>query len=233
MYNLSPSKLGIFKNCKRCFWDMMISGIQRPRGAFPSLPGGMDLILKGYMDSFRGGMPPELAGQVPGKLYDNLPQLNRWRNWRTGLTVAEKKYRLIGAIDDLLNVEGKLAPLDFKTKGSKPATDGSEYYQHQMDMYAFMLKYNGFPILEAAFLAYFWPITVEPRETSMILPVHFGCQTFELEANPDRAEGMIFDAIDVLDGPRPDPNPECEYCNYALSAGQQEAPKQGGDHGKR
>lgn len=128
---LSPSKLSLLE-CPRCFYDANHSKFERPRGIFPSLPGGMDLVVKAYADRFRvtGKLPPELEGQVPvgSTLYGDTVKLQLWRHWRTGLTcqveIPEERIEgkplveggeatppvfypaalvtLIGAIDDLL-----------------------------------------------------------------------------------------------------------------------------------
>jgi hypothetical protein len=61
-YKFSPSSLSVLKDCPRCFWLQFNKGIKRPEGVFPSLPGGMGIILKKHFDTFRdrGEMPPEL-----------------------------------------------------------------------------------------------------------------------------------------------------------------------------
>jgi hypothetical protein len=38
--------------------------VQRPRGIFPSLPGGMDIVIKKYFNKYRGSLPPELSGKI-------------------------------------------------------------------------------------------------------------------------------------------------------------------------
>ena len=68
---LSPSALNLFLECPKCFWLEYGAGIHRPRGPFPSLPGGMDIIIKKYFDSYRavGKVPPEIVNQVEGDLF--------------------------------------------------------------------------------------------------------------------------------------------------------------------
>ena len=46
----------------------LVSNSPRPRGIFPSLPSGMDRVIKTYFDHYRGSLPPELVGEVEGKL---------------------------------------------------------------------------------------------------------------------------------------------------------------------
>src|SRR3989338_6659737 len=55
---LSPSALNLFLECARCFWLEKVKKIKRPRGIFPSLPGGMDRIIKTYFDSYRSQVIP-------------------------------------------------------------------------------------------------------------------------------------------------------------------------------
>jgi len=50
VYKFSPSKLNLVKDCPRCFWLEFNKKFRRPRGIFPSLPSGMDKILKNHFD---------------------------------------------------------------------------------------------------------------------------------------------------------------------------------------
>ena len=125
---LSPSTLGLFSECPRCFHRHM-RGLRRPRGPFPSLCGGMDRALKRYADKHRPleSLPPELNGQVEGRLYPGQEAVDRWRNWRSGLRWFDpvSGAELSGALDDciLLERDGtKLhSPLDFQPEGRRRA----------------------------------------------------------------------------------------------------------------
>src|SRR5579864_2323476 len=89
---LSPSSLSDFAKCHRCWWLDKVHDLKWPRGAFPSLPGGIDRVLKVWYDSFRGedgdDLPPELSayGSLDNfVLFRDQVQLKRWRFWKTGL----------------------------------------------------------------------------------------------------------------------------------------------------
>lgn len=105
-FSFSPSALGVFKNCPRCFWLEKVKNIKRPRGIFPSLPGGMDSVIKTYFDKFRetGSLPPEIADHVEGQLVPDQALLDKWRNWRVGLSYEAKGLgvTLLGALDECL-----------------------------------------------------------------------------------------------------------------------------------
>ncbi len=218
MYLLSPSKLSVIDACPRCFWDSYKDDggkekVPRPRGIFPSLPGGIDLRLKEYFDHYRGSMPPELIGALPGRLFSDIESLAKWRHWRTGLTVVDsrKDFKLIGAIDDCLEDGALLTVLDYKTKGSEPKTDGSEYYQTQLDCYDLMLQRNGHHTSGEAVLLYVWPTEVQNCTL-----FEFDFKVCKIPTSAKRAEEIIDKAIATLVGKRPPPSPTCEYCNYAI-----------------
>jgi hypothetical protein len=227
---LSPSKLNILNKCERCFWNEVVAGISRPRGAFPSLPGGIDRVLKVHYDNHRGKLPPEIQGKIPGKLYSDMNKLKAMRFWKTGLIYHDKKTgaRLSGALDDLIVEGGLYSPLDYKTKGKEPETDGAEYYQTQLDCYACMLEANDMPVSGKAYLAYYWPVEIcqdqgdlEEGSVREILvkgrAIHFGVSVFPLEAKKERAIELVHKAVEIINGKRPAASTGCEYCGYVAA----------------
>lgn len=217
MLRLSPSSLGVFKSCPKCFWLSKNEKLERPRGIFSSLPNGIDLILKTWYDEHRakGILPPEIQKDVLGSLFPDVDKLNRWRNWRTGLKCDVDGVELFGALDDLLidPVEG-YSPLDYKTKGSLPKDGDSErYYSHQLDAYALMQRENGMPQSGHAFLAYYSPLATIGALAGTA-QFHFACTVVKLECDPERAVQMVKDAAACLAGPIPEASDECEYCPY-------------------
>ncbi|HOW88015.1 MAG TPA: PD-(D/E)XK nuclease family protein [Candidatus Omnitrophota bacterium] len=211
---LSPSALSLFKDCSRCFWLEKVKGIKRPRGIFPSLPGGMDRVIKNYFDTFRvkGILPPEL--QIDAfkgiSLYENQAQLERWRNWRTGLQYQEDGLSLSGMLDDLLVKGDAYIPFDYKTKGSPTnEEDATKYYQTQLDCYALMLEGNGLKTAGYGFLLYYSPKTVGENGQ-----VDFEVQPIKIGTDPERAKDLARRAIGILNGPAPRASGDCEYCGW-------------------
>lgn len=211
---LSPSALNLFLDCPRCFWLEKNKNIKRPRGIFPSLPGGMDLVIKAYFDKYRvkNDMPPEIDGRVPGKLYRNLETLEKWRSWRrTGLIYEDRSINAVlsGALDDCL-VEGDFyIPLDYKTRGSDLKSDPREYYQAQLDCYCLILEASGFKTKGIAYLLYFWPNEV--FENGMI---KFKVEPIKIETNIDSAKKTFRKAIICLERSIPKAGLNCEYCQF-------------------
>src|SRR3989344_3910500 len=153
-YKLSPSSLSLFNDCQRCFYLSQNKNIRRPRGIFPSLPSGMDKVIKEYFDRCReeGKRPEELAGLPENvRLYSEMKNLAVWRNNRRGIRWDDTTGdTLFGAIDDLLQRDEMLIILDHKTKGFKPKEPDKtvDYYQQQLNMYAFLFQKNGFDVAD-------------------------------------------------------------------------------------
>mgnify|MGYP002354820650 CR=1 FL=1 len=216
---LSPSSLNLFFECSRCFWLQMNENIHRPRGIFPSLPGGMDLVIKDYFDKYRekNELPPELQGKIEGNLFYDHKLLDKWRNWRTGLEYTDENLgvTLFGALDDCLQINDKCAPLDYKTRGSAPKDGDSEkYYGNQLDCYSLLLQENGYPVGEFGYLVYYYPEYVEENGT-----VVFNVKPIKLKIDPNRAKKTLRDAIKLLTEPIPPQHTECEYCIWGRNNG--------------
>lgn len=206
---LSPSTLGLFKDCARCFWLHLKHGHKRPSGIFPSLPGGMDLVIKKYFDQFRGALPPELEGKIDAVLFEDLETLEKWRNWRKGLRVIDEKnmIELVGSLDDCLVSNGYFIPLDYKTRGFELKENSEEFYQHQLDLYTLMLDRNGYHTKEEAYLLYYFP-----KELKSGTLVEFEIVPKKVKTSLENARRLIADAMKVLQGPTPPHHLGCAFC---------------------
>ena len=207
---LSPSTLNLFSECGRCFWLLINKGIHRPAGPFPSLPGGMDGVLKPYYDKYRlsDSLPPEIDGKVEGKLFPDLAKINRWRNWRTGLEYFDKKRnaKLFGALDDLLVIGDKYAPLDYKTRGSTIKDDSHTYYQLQLDLYSLLLKENGFPPADFGYLVFYSPTKVGPGAVTS-----FTAEPVKVLVDAESGRAVFEKAIELIAGKAPTHHSTCKY----------------------
>ncbi|MBI4135664.1 PD-(D/E)XK nuclease family protein [Candidatus Uhrbacteria bacterium] len=215
---LSPSTLAIFKECPRCFWLQMKAGVWRPRGIFPSLPGGMDSVIKTYFDTFRGtkeGLPPELRGKVEGKLLDDQVLLNQWRVRTGGLRYTDKKSgaKLLGLLDDCLVDGNAYIPLDYKTRGWAPKEDTSDFYEHQVDIYEWLLHENGYKTKDTAYLVYYHPLAV--RENGV---VQFEITPKRVATDLKRGRALFDSAVSLLQSDSvPKSSSKCEFCPWAAS----------------
>lgn len=208
MRQLSASTLKLFQECPRCFWLHINRRIERPRGPFPSLPSGIDRVLKGYFDRYRsqGVLPPLIAGKLEGKLATSALTLG-FNDPATGGA------RLWGKLDDCVILpDQRVAPLDHKTRASAPdALSYTEtYYQLQMDVYTLLLERNQQPTSRTAYVVYYFPV-----EGTLHEGFPFGVAVHTITTRPERAYDIFRAASRLLDGPLPASGDACAFCRWA------------------
>ena len=201
-------------DCPRCFYLAMVKKIKRPSGAFPSLPGGMDKILKEHFDRFIGKdkLPPELVKEgVDCSLFDDKEKLKIWRSNFKGIQYLDKKSGILlrGAVDNILVKKGKLIVLDYKTRGFPLKEDTHKHYQAQMDIYNFLLRKNGYKTEDYAYLLFYHPIKVLKSGK-----VVFETSLVKMKIDIKEAESLFRKACSILKGKIPKASKECEWCGF-------------------
>lgn len=215
-YKLSPSSLRLLKECPRCFWLHMNKGIRRPAGIFPSLPSGMDKILKEHFDSFleKGTLPPELKDVKDVELFDDRELLKTWRNNLRGIQWTDDNGNLFrGAVDNILRKGKKLIVLDYKTRGYPLKEDTAAWSQDQLDIYNLLLRKNDYETEDYAYLLFYYPDKVKDNGD-----VVFHKELVKMEVDVKNAERIFKEALEVLSGDIPDASEECGYCTYCAKA---------------
>jgi len=211
-YKLSPHSISQMEECPRCFWLERHEVWKRPLGIFPSLPSGMDTILKKHFDKFimKSRLPPELCENklCEGlKLFDDLSKLDVWRNNFKGLRWTDDKgNELHGAIDNILVKGKKLIVLDYKTRGFPLKEDTHESYRNQMNIYNLLLRKNGYETENYSFLLFYYP--KEVLETGEVV---FDTKLVKMDVDVKSAEELWKKAIKMLNGPCPEES--CEWCD--------------------
>ena len=213
-YKFSPSSLSLLKECPRCFWMHFNKNVKRPDSIFPSLPSGMDRILKIHFDVFRdkGSLPPELKS-LKGKytLFDDIKLLDVWRNNFKGIQWVDSDGNIFkGAVDNLLWKSKKLVVLDYKTRGFPLKDDTADHYQDQMNIYNFLLRKNGFKTSNYAYLLFYHPNKVDSDGD-----VLFNTDLVKMKVNVKDAEKLFAKALKVLSEEIPDSSEECGFCEWS------------------
>jgi hypothetical protein len=217
-YKLSPSALNLMKDCPRCFWLDKHKVWKRPAGIFPSLPSGMDKILKIHSDKFRdkGELPPEICenGNCKNmKLFEDKEKLKVWQSNFKGVSWTDKKgNELHGAVDNILVKGKKLIVLDYKTRGYALKEDTAEHYRQQQNIYNFLLRKNGYETENYFFLLFYIPKEVTPTGE-----VIFDTSLVKMDVDVKSAEKIWKKALKLLSGdcPKPSKNEKgkvCEWC---------------------
>lgn len=213
--SLSPSKMTLFKDCPRCFYDQYILKVPRPRGIMATIMGGIDRAIKPLADSFAGKMPDFLGGKVEGVLMPDRALLKKWGFWKTSPRYVDdvNMIELYGGLDECLVNNDIYTPLDYKTKGFKPKNSGAQYYQLQLDCYNLMLHATGLKIANIGYLVYLYPtIALESANDKNVVVFPFGVDVYKLDCDIERAKQACIDAVTCLRGERPPVNAGCEYC---------------------
>jgi hypothetical protein len=198
-FKLSPSALKLVAECPRCFWMAKHKTWSRPSTPFPTLPTGMDRVLKEHFDRFmkRGELPPELKenSHINGvKLFENEELLEVWRNNFKGIRwTNEEGHILFGAVDNILMNGKKLVVLDYKTRGYPLKENTAAMNQNQLDTYNLLLRKNGYETEDYGFLLFYFP--KEVTETGEVI---FDTELVKMETNPDSAEKIFNDALKLL-----------------------------------
>jgi len=215
VYKLSPSAINLFLECPRCFWLDKHGVWKRPAGIFPSLPSGMDRILKEHFDRFRdnGELPPEICThehcnglKLFGETQEEKDLINSWRNNFKGIRYTDKKGNtLFGAVDNILKNKDTLIVLDYKTRGFPVKEDTHEHYQNQMDTYNFLLRENGYKTEDYTFLLFYMPSKVMPTGE-----VIFDTTLLKIKTNPKDGEKIFKKAISCLEDDCP--KKTCQWC---------------------
>jgi len=210
---LSPSSLNLYYECPLCFWLDKRMGIKRPQPYPYALNTAVDFLLKEEFDKYRKKRelhPLLVAYNIPAKLFTNQKLLDQWRNNLKGIRYydASLDATLFGAVDDILEFsDGKLAPMDYKSTGSKVA-NVYDRFQLQMDIYTFLLEKNGYQTARKGILAFY----VVDKENGFVDRLPFKKEIHIIDTDPSYVQDLFAEAVNFL---RKDPptshSPDCQY----------------------
>ena len=210
-YSLSPSTLNLYNECRKCFWLQFNRNIKRPDGIFPSLPSGMDKVLKIHFDGYasQNKLPPEINHLEGVSVFDDINLLRVWRNNFSGIRYKDESGNILrGAVDAILKKDGKLIVLDYKTRGYPLKEDTHHHYINQLSFYNFLLRKNGYETEDYSYLLFYHPDSV--IETVF----KFNADLVKVETDVEKAEQLFNDALDLLKGPMPASSDDCQFCKY-------------------
>ncbi len=213
---LSPNSLNLYYECRLCFWLEKRQGIKRPQPYPYALNMAVDLLLKEEFDKYRKKRelhPLLAANNVPAKLFPNQKLLDEWRNNFKGIRYFDLALdaTLFGAVDDVLEFsDGKLAPLDYKSTGSKVPII-YDRFQLQMDIYTFLLEKNGYKTVKKGCLAFY----VVDKENGFEDKLPFKKEIHIIDTDPSYIQKLFEEAVNFLRKKAPsEHSPDCQYGNW-------------------
>lgn len=217
---LSPNSLNLFLECPHCFWLEKRNGIKRPPPYPYALNSAVDALLKEEFDTYRRKKIPHPLfdnSKIKAHLFLNQKLLNQWRSNYAGIRYFDEdlKATLFGAVDDVLEFEdGKIAPLDYKSTGSKTSKI-YDRFQLQMDVYTYLMERNGYKTKRKGYLAFY----VVDKSKGFIDRLPFRKEIVEIETNPNEVYEIFKDAVKILknDFP-PQHNEDCQFKKWLEKA---------------
>jgi hypothetical protein len=217
---LSPNSLNLYYECRLCFWLDKRMGIKRPPPYPYALNTAVDLLLKEEFDRYRKKRelhPLLVAYNIPAKLFPNQKLLDEWRNNFKGIRYydAELDATLFGAVDDVLEFsDGKLAPMDYKSTGSKVA-NVYDRFQLQMDIYTFLLEKNGYKTVKKGCLAFY----VVDKENGFADRLPFKKEIHMIDTDPSYVQKLFAEAVALLRKEAPKTHsPDCKHGQWLKDA---------------
>ena len=217
---LSPNSLNLYYECPLCFWLDKRKGIKRPQPYPYALNMAVDHLLKEEFDKYRKKRelhPLLIAHNIPAKLFPNQKLLNEWRNNFKGISYydAELDATLFGAVDDILEFsDGKLAPMDYKSTGSK-AAKVYDRFQLQMDIYTFLLEKNGYQTAGKGCLAFY----IVDKENGFADRLPFKKEIHIIDTDSSYVQKVFKEAVNSLRNQAPSSHsPDCQYGHWLKKA---------------
>jgi hypothetical protein len=193
----------------------MNAKLKRPEGIMASIMNGIDDGMKQVSNwAVETGHPTPYLQDFPlSRPHPDRAMVAKFMSWRTfqaTVKAGNHKALIWGQVDDLIQWQDcSVSPWDFKSNGKK--RDWQEYtlaYNSlQADMYELLLNAQGLKTTGEAYFTYSWPVVKEGV-------LGFDFETVKFKTEPDRALAVIELALDCLQEPEPEANPECNYCAY-------------------
>ena len=227
-HRLSRSKLDLFMNCPRCFYLDQRCGVGRP-ASFPlTLNNAVDFLMKKEFDIHRarGTAHPLMKTYQIDAVPFNDPKLEEWRDaLKRGIAYLHQPTNIIlrGGVDDVwVNPQGELIIVDYKaTSKDEEITLDDEWkiqYKRQMEIYQWLFQQNGYKVSSTGYFVY---VNGQTDREAFDGKLDFDITIIPYAGKTDWIEDKIIGMKACLESPTaPAANPECDYCNYRQSAGE-------------
>lgn len=213
-YKISPSDFAyLYKECKRCYYTKVKHNLKRPSTPMPGVFSTLNSLLQ---RSLVGNNLNTLSKELPEGIVESQEGLV------TSKIIEQTNIFINGKYDLLVKQpDGTYLVVDFKI--SEPNEEKIEKYQYQLlaYQYAFSNPKNDLPKqITKLGLIIMYPSEVNFSNGRAF--VNFPPKWLEVPYNKESYEGFIKltrEINDLINGPTPDPNPNCAYCSYVKEMG--------------
>lgn len=226
-WRLSRSKIGLFMECRRCFYLDNKLGTARPPGFPFNLNSAVDALLKKEFDIHRDGKTAHPLMEQYGidAVPFQHPKIDIWRENFKGIDYLHPAtgFTVSGAVDDVWTTpNGELIIVDYKSTSKDEKIealdkDWHEGYKQQMEIYQWLFRRNGFTVSDTGYFVY--------ANAGKDKKAFDGILEFEVTLVPHKGddswvEGVLREIKTCLDSDEiPAASEECDYCRYREYAG--------------
>lgn len=206
MHKLSPSDFAyLYEECKLCYYLKIKKGIGRPQGIFPAVFGAINTRIQGNMV---GKDLRELSPDLPEGIVESQEQFVK------SAPIAGTSVYVSGRYDLLVRLpDDTYMIIDLKL--SSPNEEKVTKYQSQLWTYVHTFEHpeEGEPKqITRTGLLMFYPDAVS--FSNNVASLTFPPTWLEVSIDRDAFLKFIKGVSDLLDGPMPPENPNCEWCKY-------------------
>ncbi len=221
LFKISRSKIDMFIKCPKCFYLDRRLGVAQPPGFPFSLNSAVDKLLKKEFDYHRSEGTPHPLMKSYG--LDAVPfqheKMDEWRDsLRRGITYLHKDTNLLitGGVDDVwVTPSGELIIVDYKSTSKEDEVtldaDWQIGYKRQMEVYQWLFRKNGYKVSDTGYFVY---CNGNADKEAFDARLEFDIKIIPYTGDDSWVDKKINEMKKCLDGDMPDPNPECDYCNY-------------------
>ncbi|MFH1769637.1 MAG: PD-(D/E)XK nuclease family protein [Parcubacteria group bacterium] len=226
-FKLSRSRLERFLKCPRCFYLDRRLGVDQVKGPAFTLNSATDTLLKKEFDICRaeGKKHPLMKKFKIDAIPFQHEKIDEWRENFKGVQYLHEPTNLIitGAVDDIwIAPKKELIIVDYKSTSTtkeidlNDGTPWKEAYKHQMEIYQWLLRQNGFKVSDTGYFVY---VNADTEQDAFDSKLVFDEQLIAYKGDDSWVEQAVLDAYKCLrKNKAPKSAKDCEWCIYRDSA---------------
>ena len=147
-------------------------------------------------------------------------KIEEWRDsLRAGITFKVKDSNVVvtGGVDDMwVNPKGEFIVVDYKATSKEAEVtldaDWQIGYKHQMEIYQWLFRKNGYKVSKTGYFVY---CNGKTDRRAFDGKLEFDIKIIPYKGDDSWVEKTIQDAIDCLKSDKiPGPGPDCDFCKY-------------------
>lgn len=231
-FNISRSKIDLFRDCPRCLYLDRRLGVAHPPGFPFNLNSAVDTLLKKEFDIHRAKKkrhPLMEAYGIKAVPYQHK-QLNEWRDPFRGVRHHHKQTNLIvsGGLDDVwVNAKEELIVVDYKATAKEGTVNidapWQVSYKRQLEVYQWLLRHNGFKVSDTGYFVYANGRTDRQAfdgklEFDVVILPYVGNDSWVDQTLQDIRACLVAEEL-------PEASDDCDWCCYRTSVGEFEVSK--------